>query len=303
MIYAGFWYRFLAWVIDVIILGVVLGTLGAVIVTMSASFALRGGDFSASPLAFIFGAYGVVIASIVLSLLYFAVSESSRGQATIGKLALGLKVTDVNGKRLSFLRALARYIAHIVSNLTLGIGYVLNVFTVRQQTLHDLIAGTLVVYKEVTPTDLIDNLTVPAQGAQKASVLLVWVMTVMFLVTVALVGRPLIETPARQVAGISVRMYEVEMLGAEAAAAVSDYQETHGRFPPTLEAADFHQTSPQVRRIWIDEDSGTIYLEPAFSPLRKKTLGFVPEFDEEGDLIWICRSEDIDPRHLPEHCR
>jgi uncharacterized RDD family membrane protein YckC len=304
MIYAGFWYRFLAWLIDIIILGVVLGTLWAVIMVVSAAFALRGSDVSSSSLAFIFGAYGLVIATnIILSLLYFALSESSRGQATIGKLALGLKVTDANGKRLSFLRALARYVAHIVSNLTFGIGYVLNVFTARQQTLHDLIAGTLVVYKEVTPTDLIDNLAVPARGAQKMSVLMVWAMSVMLLVTVVMVGRSLVEMPAHQVAGISVRMYEVEMLGAEATAAVSGYRETHGRFPPTLEAADFHQTSPQVRRLWIDSDSGAIHLELAFPPLKKKTLEFAPEFDEEGDLIWICRSDDIDPRHLPEHCR
>jgi uncharacterized RDD family membrane protein YckC len=304
MIYAGFWYRFLAWLIDIIILGVVLGALGAVIMVVSAIFALRGSDFPASSLALIFGAYGVVIVTnIVLSLLYFAVSESSRWQATIGKLALGLKVTDANGKRLSFLHALARYIAHIVSNLTFGIGYVLNVFTARQQTLHDLIVGTLVVYKEVTPTDLVDNHTVPARSTQRATVLLVWIMTVMFLATVALVGRSLVGVPAHQAAGTNVRMHEAEMLGAEATAAVSDYQEIHGRFPPTLEAADFHQTSPQVRRIWIDDDSGTIHLELAFSPLRKKTLEFVPEFDEEGDLIWICRSNDIEPRHLPEHCR
>jgi hypothetical protein len=40
-----------------------------------------------------------------------------------------------------------------------------------------------------------------------------------------------------------------------------------------------------------------------FSPLRKKTLEFVPEFDDDKDLIWRCRSDDIDPQYLPEHCQ
>ncbi|MDR0250425.1 MAG: RDD family protein [Burkholderiales bacterium] len=303
MIYAGFWYRFLAWLIDIAILGVALGMMWVVIMVVSPVFALRSSD-SASSLAFLFGAYGVMLlVSIAVSLLYFALSESSRWQGTLGKRAIGLKVTDANGKRLSFLHALARYVAHIVSNLTFGIGYVLNVFTARQQTLHDLIVGTLVVYREVTPSDLADNPEVPTQDAQKMTVLLVWAMSAMLLVSVFIVTRSLVGMPAHQAAGIAVRMHEAEMLGAEATAAVTDYWEAHERFPPTLDAADFHQTSPQVRRLWINAESGVIHLEPAFSPLRKKTLEFVPEFDEEGDLIWICRSDDIDPRHLPEHCR
>ncbi|MCL2297743.1 MAG: RDD family protein [Proteobacteria bacterium] len=304
MIYAGFWYRFLAWLIDIVILGIVLGALGTVVMVVSAAFAVRGSDFSASSLALIFGAYGLVVfMNVVASLLYFALSESSRWQATLGKLAIGLKVTDAYGKRLSFLRALARFVSHIVSNLTFGIGYVLNVFTARQQTLHDLIAGTLVVYKEVTPTDLIDNQEVPARASQKVSVMLVWMMSVMLVLTVFVVARSLVGMPAHQASGVSVRIHEAEMLGAEATAAVSFYQEKHGRFPLTLEAADFYQTSPQVRRVWIDADSGVIRLELAFAPLRKKTLEFVPEIDDEGDLIWVCRSSDIDPKHLPEHCR
>jgi uncharacterized RDD family membrane protein YckC len=304
MIYAGFWYRFLAWLIDIVILGVVQGTLGMIVLMVSAVFAFRGGDFSAASFAFFFGAYGVVVlASIVVSLLYFALSESSRWQGTLGKLAMGLKVTDADGHRLSFPHALMRYVSHIASNLTLGIGYVLNVFTPRQQALHDLIASTLVVYKEVTPTDLAYNPAVPARTAQKMSVLLVWVMSMMFLGLVALVSRTLSEMPAYQTDSVAVRMHEAEMLGAEATAAVSGYREIHRRFPPTLDAANFHQTSPQVRQLWIDADSGIIHLELAFPPLRKKTLMFAPELDEEDDLIWICRSDDIDPKHLPDHCR
>lgn len=304
MIYAGFRYRFLAWVIDLVILGAVQGALATIILMTSAAFAFRDNDLSDAPLWIFAGAQGVALAAgLVLSLLYFTWSESSRWQGTLGKLALGLKVTDSNGGRLSFRRALARFVAHLLSNLTLGLGYVLNAFTPRQQTLHDLVAGTLVVYKDVAPADLAYNPAAPARPAQRASVLLVWVMSALLLVSVALVARSLITVPAHRTAGIDVKIHDAEMLGAQATTAAADYRETHGHFPPTLDAAGFRQSSPQVRRLWIDTDSGVIHLEMAFAPLRKKTLNFVPEFDRDGDLIWRCRSDDIDPQYLPEHCR
>jgi uncharacterized RDD family membrane protein YckC len=304
MIYAGFWYRFLAWFIDIIILLIVQSVLGAVALMTSLAVVFRGADFSASSPWVFAGAYGVmVLVSIALSLLYFSVSESSRWQGTLGKLAIGLKVTDADGNRISFLRSLGRYFSHIVTNLTFGLGYVLNVFTARQQALHDLMTGTLVVHREVTAVDLVYHPAVPARAAQKASVLLVWAMSTLFLLSVVLVGQSLVETPKHQVSTAAVRMHDAEKLGAQATAAVTDYWETYGSFPPTLDAADFHQTSPQVRRARIDAESGVIYLELGFSPLRKKTLAFVPEIDEEDDLIWRCHSDDIDPQYLPEHCR
>ncbi|MCL2310674.1 MAG: RDD family protein [Proteobacteria bacterium] len=307
MIYAGFWYRFLAWLIDVIILSTAQSALGMIFMVVSMFFAFGGAhtDSDTPALGFFLGAYGVVVLlSIVLSLLYFTLCESSRWQATIGKLVIGLKVTDTSGNRLSFLRALGRYAAHFVTNLTLLIGYVINVFTARQQALHDLIAGTLVVYKEVAPLDLADHPVAPARTAQKVSAVVVWFMWALLTLSIVLVMGSLIKNiPDYHKPAAATKMYEAEMLGASATTAASEYQAAHGQFPPTLDAADFHQTSPQVRRIWIDADSGVIHLELAFSPLKKKTLDFVPSTDEDGDLIWACHSDDIDPQYLPEHCR
>ncbi|MDA2913784.1 RDD family protein [Acidobacteriia bacterium AH_259_A11_L15] len=78
-------------------------------------------------------------------LLYFAFMESSSWQATLGKKALSLMVTDSDGNRLSFGRALGRNLAKIVSSLTLLIGYLMAGFTQKKQALHDMIAGCLVV--------------------------------------------------------------------------------------------------------------------------------------------------------------
>ena len=77
--------------------------------------------------------------------LYFALMESSSKQATLGKMALGIRVTDVNGNRIGFGRATGRHFAKILSGLILGIGFLMAAFTEKKQALHDMIAGTLVV--------------------------------------------------------------------------------------------------------------------------------------------------------------
>jgi uncharacterized RDD family membrane protein YckC len=81
----------------------------------------------------------------LLGWLYYAGMESSANQATLGKMALGMKVTDLEGNRISFLRATGRYFAKIISALILLIGFIMVAFTEKKQGLHDMIASTLVV--------------------------------------------------------------------------------------------------------------------------------------------------------------
>ena len=71
--------------------------------------------------------------------------EASSKKATLGKMALGLIVTDVNGVRLSFGRASGRYFGKILSGLILNIGFIMAAFTEKKQALHDILAGTLVL--------------------------------------------------------------------------------------------------------------------------------------------------------------
>jgi uncharacterized RDD family membrane protein YckC len=76
--------------------------------------------------------------------IYEAAMESSSKQATVGKMALGLKVTDLEGRRISFARATGRHFAKLISGMILLIGYIMAGFSQRKQALHDMIAGTLV---------------------------------------------------------------------------------------------------------------------------------------------------------------
>ncbi len=86
-----------------------------------------------------------------LPLIYFAGFESSRLQATPGKFLLRIYVTDMQGQKLSFWRAIGRYLGKIVSSLILNIGYLLALFTAKKQALHDLLAHTIVVKHRQNP--------------------------------------------------------------------------------------------------------------------------------------------------------
>lgn len=135
--YAGFGRRWLAAIVDNLILlaaGFAIGM--AVGVGMIAS----GIDPSAPGPQLALNAMGVA-----LNLLYNGLMISSSTQATLGKMALGIKVTDLQGRPISFGRAVGRELAKILSTCTLLIGYLMAAFTERKQALHDMIAGTLVV--------------------------------------------------------------------------------------------------------------------------------------------------------------
>jgi uncharacterized RDD family membrane protein YckC len=148
--YAGFWLRFVAFIIDSIVLYFI-----ATIVTLPflATMGLRGvmrGHLPMSPEEWmpLMGAFiRLAFIRTVLNWLYYALLESSTWQATLGKKALGLEVTDVEGRRISFGRATGRFFAKIISALILFIGFIMAGFTERKQALHDMIAGTLVIRK------------------------------------------------------------------------------------------------------------------------------------------------------------
>lgn len=123
--YAGFWMRFGAILIDSIIVG---------IVNFIISMVLGKGAVTS-------------LVSLVIGWLYFALLESSDKQGTVGKMALGIQVTDLNGERVSFGKATGRYFGKIISSLILCIGYIMAAFTEKKQALHDMMAGTLVVRK------------------------------------------------------------------------------------------------------------------------------------------------------------
>jgi uncharacterized RDD family membrane protein YckC len=83
--------------------------------------------------------------SLLINAAYYGLMESSEKQATLGKMAMGLKVTDMEGNRITLVKALIRYFGKMLSGIILFIGYLMAAFTEKKQALHDIIAGTLVL--------------------------------------------------------------------------------------------------------------------------------------------------------------
>jgi uncharacterized RDD family membrane protein YckC len=82
---------------------------------------------------------------MVVGLVYCGGMVSSLNQATLGKMAMGIKVTNLDGGRIGFGRAVAREVARLLSFITFMIGYLMAAFTERKQALHDKVVGTVVV--------------------------------------------------------------------------------------------------------------------------------------------------------------
>lgn len=117
--YAGFWKRFVAALIDGIIVTIATLILSLII--------------------------GKV--SVIAGWLYFILMESSEYQATLGKMILKIKVIDTHGNRITAKRAAFRYFSKYLSQLSFYAGYIMTAFTRRKQAMHDMITDTLVINK------------------------------------------------------------------------------------------------------------------------------------------------------------
>jgi uncharacterized RDD family membrane protein YckC len=132
--YGGFWIRFVAHLVDTVVIYII-----GFIIGLGIGFILAITGYLNATIAI------STVTGFLVSWLYSAGLESSDKQATLGKQLLKLKVTDLKGKRISFSKATIRYLAKILSGLVLLIGYIMIAFTEKKQGLHDIIAKTLVV--------------------------------------------------------------------------------------------------------------------------------------------------------------
>jgi uncharacterized RDD family membrane protein YckC len=134
--YAGFWRRLIAIIID----GLLVAIAGRLIFGGLAFPFLLFHKMKSSAPNFFFSYF-------TLGWVYCALMESSYRQATLGKMALGIMVTDLDGERISFGRATGRHFSKMISFFILFIGFIMAGFTQKKQALHDLIADCLVIKK------------------------------------------------------------------------------------------------------------------------------------------------------------
>lgn len=152
MRYGKFGSRLLAWIIDTVL----VSTGSAILVVVASTiygcrFHAEGtGPFGALVTGLIRGWFLSLSIPLIVSWLYSAVCESSGWEATPGKLMAGLKVTDVSEQRISFIRASVRFFSKFLSTALFTLGWFMPLFTQHKQTLHDKIAGTVVLETPVS---------------------------------------------------------------------------------------------------------------------------------------------------------
>jgi len=149
--YSGFFRRFTAWCVD----APVRFAIGLALVYLPMRLLVFGQAkrYGSTDPSYLWGVMPLadrttvfvlwLLAAVIIPWLYTALQECSTPQATFGKTLLGVKVTDLEGRRISFGRASGRFFARLIP--TFGIGYGIALFTRRKQALHDLVAGCVVV--------------------------------------------------------------------------------------------------------------------------------------------------------------
>jgi len=157
IVYAGFWRRVAANVIDGMIVNAISFVLLAILLPVF-GFSMAGflglteswgiprnqDDISEDLVMFQLVLQLVLMA---LTCAYYAWFHASHNRATLGKMAVGIKVVRLDGEKITLGRGIGRYFAFVLSSFTVGIGFLMAGFTQRKQALHDIICGTLVVDK------------------------------------------------------------------------------------------------------------------------------------------------------------
>jgi uncharacterized RDD family membrane protein YckC len=162
--YAGFWKRFVAYILDKLIIGFVEAIIfiPVLMIIFIGFFSHRGfgrhetfTSIANHPFhnvlppemfaLFILVLIPIALLNLIGVWLYFSLMESSAKQATLGKIIMSIKVVDSDGKRISFGKASGRFFGKILSGLILGLGFIMAGFTERKQALHDILANCLVV--------------------------------------------------------------------------------------------------------------------------------------------------------------
>ena len=275
-IYAGFWRRWAAALLDGILYYIVIFAL-----------ALALGD-----------GIGVNLLALALAWLYHALMQSSSWQATLGKRAFGIKVTRDTGERISFLRATGRYFATILSSLILMIGYLMAAFTNRKQALHDMIASTLVVRGDATPEEIQTG-----SGTMKLTAG-VWIFSV-FLALIPVAGiLAAIAIPAYGDYTTRSKMSEVVAMGNVAKLAVSEYAAANGKLPATLAEAGYVPVPSQNAESATASFTGpTVVIRVVSKVPQAKGGAVLFSAPAKLPLAWTCSADGIPNKLLPATCR
>jgi uncharacterized RDD family membrane protein YckC/Tfp pilus assembly major pilin PilA len=277
--YAGFWQRFLGWLIDYFV-----SLLATVLIVAVVGKTITGND-SRLTLSLLY---------LVFPLLYASLMESSSLQATLGKLAVGIKVCDLQGNRISFARAVGRFLAHILDGLTLGIGFGMAAFTARRQALHDMVAGTLVTRRAFASIDILEAGRAATSGLRTAGV----VIGVLLFGPFGIGVLAAIAIPAYQNYTIRAQVTEgliaADSYKAAVAEAVTQSEDWSKIDSQSLGIAPI--TGKYFKAISVQ--SGAVVIEygnSANAKINGNRIVFIPGLNANRDIVWVCGRANIPP--------
>lgn len=300
IVYAGFIRRWAALFLDNIILCIPLVVIA---VLLAIPLGLFSGSNRDAAGAMVQGIYYLLW--LIAAPFYYAGQESSTHQATLGKRALGIKVTDDNGQRLGFSHALGRWFAAALSYLTLDIGFLMAAFTERKRALHDMVAGTLVV-------DRWAYTEFPERQQRSPSGCLIVFLVVMigFVPAVAILAA--IAIPQYQDYVIRAQVSEGIALADGVKTAVAGFYGNHGHYPTTNASAGLAYASSirghYVSSVDVGSADGTIAVtysssrpQKANTAIHMKTLLLVPKALPDR-IEWRCTSSNLKQKWCPHRC-
>jgi uncharacterized RDD family membrane protein YckC len=295
-VYAGFWKRLAAFMLDYVVVVVLAMLAGGVVgsihgaVTGIGATAGAPGDETAAGLG--------AVAGLLAWWLYYALMESSDRQGTLGKMALGIRVVDRQGARVSFWRATGRNFGKFLSSLIMGIGYLMAGFTERKQALHDLLADCLVVNRGADAQSMRRGAAAPVMPA--------WAIVLIVLAAMVLpIGiLTAIAIPAYQDMTVRSKMIDAVRVGREATIAVEEYYGKNRVLPRSAVEAGIRDANPRiVQSVNVDPGNGVVRVVLAIPGQQGKSLLFEPRREADGRVVWTCRGDDVQPRYLPQDCR
>ncbi len=316
LLYAGFWRRVAAWFIDCLIFSVIAGILVLAFGTwLMVPWVMLGGDPAPTMTRLV--DIALLPFGIVVVWLYYAVCESSRRQATPGKLALRLRVTDEYGARISFVRATRRFFGKFVSALVLCLGFLLIGWSVRKQALHDFMAYCCVVRKaglnawhreQTSQSGSIPAAVAPATRTVMPgwAIALVVISATFFIAIPMLAFLAVIAIPAYRGYAVRAEVSQGVDLTARTRALIGEYIGVRGMLPDSN--ADLGLPRPEAMRtryvtsVRITSGRVVVTFGNRASPAIR---GGHVVISPEGNALmlhWRCRSPDIDVRYLPRQC-
>lgn len=297
---AGFLRRFAAFLIDSLIVSTVfygLYLVGFVVLVLAAA---GGGEPDEATMV-----AGVLLFSLLyplLSLAYFAGMESSAKQATLGKMALGIKVVDERGQRLGFGHAAGRWLASALSYLTFYIGFIMAGFTARKQALHDLVASTYVV-DQWAYTDQPARQQREPSGCLVAAVVGGFLLLALFVVGVlAAIAIPAYQDYVTR-SELSGPMARARQLATQ----VDDFRRNTDRCPRDPEELGHPDSAPpDIASFRLFEDAVgrcVVAVELGESDSLGEASGGSLRLRLDGQGGWTCEASGIPDRQVPSDCR